>query len=124
MKRFVRWIFLAVALLAVAYAWTLWNQPHADFTAAEAEARLTSAELVASFSKGPSSWLNRAIEVEGKVASAALDHVILEGGVVCLWNDPQNDVEGLVGQTVLVHGRLVGFDELFGEARLDQCILR
>ena len=124
MTRFIRWILLGIVALAVVAAYTLWNQPHTDFTELEAAAQLTDAEVVASFSGEASPWLNQPIEVTGVVVSGSANHLLLEAGVMCQWSEDALKEGEWEGQTVTVHGRLVGFDALFGEARLDQCILR
>ena len=124
MKRIIRWILIGVIALAAVGAWSLWNQPHTDFTKLEAAAQLTDAEVVASFNGEASPWLNQPIEVTGQVVSATANSLLLDAGVMCHWSEEVLKAGELEGQTVTVHGRLVGYDALFGEARLDQCTLR
>jgi hypothetical protein len=124
MKPFIRWTLLGIVVLAAVGAYSLWNQPHTDFKELEAVVQLSDSDVVASFSGETSPWLNQPIEVRGKVVSSSANSLLLEAGVMCQWSEEALKEGEWVGQTVTVHGRLVGFDALFGEARLDQCALR
>jgi hypothetical protein len=122
---------IAAALLVVAsaaawYGWRELNQSHADFTALEPVATMTSAELVSSFRSGISPWLNQPIEVTGVLVSATEASAVMEGGVLVAWADSltrKNSFQ-FINENVVIQGRLIGFDDLFGEARMDQCVLR
>lgn len=123
-KRFVIWAVLAVAVACGLFAWSLWNKPHTDYAQAEAVSDLTSAALVGSFSGGKSEWLNAVVQVSGKVQSVTADGVVLAGGVVCTWSEGQATEGATTGKTLRIKGRVVGFDDLFGEVRMDACVLQ
>ena len=121
MKKLLRLLIWLVALgigLGV-YAWKQWNKPHTDFTQSEAAAVLTASELVGSFANGTSPWLNQPVEVRGVLVEMNL----LEGGVLLRW-ESLDGVQASAGDEVAVQGRVVGYDDLFGEVRMDHCVLR
>jgi len=65
MKRIIRWILIGVIALAAVGAWSLWNQPHTDFTKLEAAAQLTDAEVVASFDGEASPCVKPRVNLRG-----------------------------------------------------------
>ena len=112
----------AVALVVAAgIAVYQWNKPHRDVAAEEATAVFTAEQLNAVFAAaagGAHPLLNQVVRVEGVVASADAATVLLAGGVSCT---PGMPVE--VGATIAVKGRIVSFDDLFAEVKLDNCTL-
>ena len=123
-KRFVIWAVLAVAVAGGLLAWSMWNKPHTDYAQAEALSNLTSELLVGSFSGGKSEWLNAVVEVRGTVQSVTADGVVLDGGVVCTWSETHAAEGVTTGSPLRIKGRVVGFDDLFGEVRMDACVLQ
>ncbi len=115
---------LVLALAAGIIAYRQWNKPHTDFTELDAAAQLTVTELVQSFDHGSSPWLNQPVEVTGQIGQADENGGTLEGGVVFTWAEGITPQVLRSGDGVTLKGRLVGFDDLFGEARMDQCVLR
>jgi tRNA_anti-like len=91
----------------------------------EAAVALPAAKLVEAYTanqqKADSLYLNKTIEVQG-VVTAAQDSVLTVGGTVFCSFDQLPDKTSL-NKTVTVKGRCIGFDELFGEVKLDQCTL-
>jgi len=126
MNRFRRIVLylLVLALAAGIFAYRQWNKPHTDFTELDAAAQLTVTELVQSFEQGTSPWLNQPVEVTGQIGQADENGGTLDGGVVFTWAEGSDRQVPHSGEGVTLKGRLVGFDDLFGEARMDQCVLR
>ena len=124
-KRWISAVASAAILIGAVTAWKMWNKPHVDFTELEPLVELTPEEAIASFQAGTSEWINQPIAVYGKMISISPTSGMIEGGVVCTWSDTiaVDECNEWMGKPARVHGRLVGFDELFGEVRLDQCQL-
>jgi hypothetical protein len=72
--------------------------------------------------KADSLYLNKTIAVQG-VVTAAQDSVLTVGSSVFCSFDSLPDKTKL-NKTVTVKGRCIGFDELFGEVKLDQCTIK
>lgn len=122
LRRIALYLIL-LALGAGVFVWKQWTKPHADFTELDAAAQLSARELVATFDQSTSPWLNQPIEVTGRLAQVDERGGAFEGGVVFTWAAPPAEVP-VSGDDITLHGRLVGFDDLFGEARMDQCVVR
>ncbi|MHA3789824.1 OB-fold protein [Flavobacterium hauense] len=79
-------------------------------------------EYVANAQKADSQYLNKAIEINGKVTEIRDSLIILDDKVVCGFDvKPAN---AAVDKNITVKGRCIGFDELFGEVKLDQCTIK
>lgn len=94
-----------------------------NVAAEEAAYQLTAKELTDAFSTDEKAasgkYLNKAIAVSGDVTSAAGNSVTLNGTVICTLHDSlQTATEGT---STLIKGRVVGYDDLMQEVRLDEC---
>jgi hypothetical protein len=79
-------------------------------------------EYAANTESADSKYLNRAIEIKGKVTEIRDSLIILDSKVVCGFDvKPAN---AAMDKNITVKGRCIGFDELFGEVKLDQCTIK
>lgn len=89
----------------------------------EAAFTVSSSVIVGEFTndvdKANKKYLEKPVAVSGKVSSVEGQGVILDNSVNCNFSKP--DVSIKVGQSVTVKGRVIGFDDLLGELKLDQC---
>lgn len=66
-------------------------------------------------------YLNKTIEITGRVTKETDSVIILENTVFCLLTKKINDK--LINNKVTVKGKCIGYDELFQEVKLDQCTI-
>ena len=66
-------------------------------------------------------YLNKTIEITGKVTKETDSVVILENNIFCLFT--KKTKYKLLNNKVTVKGKCIGFDELFQEVKLDQCTI-
>ena len=71
--------------------------------------------------KADSLYLNKTIEITGKVTKETDSVVILENNIFCLFTKKTKDK--LLNNKVTIKGKCIGFDELFQEVKLDQCTI-
>lgn len=64
-------------------------------------------------------YLDKAITISGTITSISEKEVIIDNSIVCTLKE--TDVTLRVNQKVTLKGRLVGYDDLMGEIKLDQC---
>lgn len=64
-------------------------------------------------------YLDKAIAISGNVTSVNGNEVILDNSIIC--NLKNFDPTLKENQSITLKGRLVGFDDLMGEIKLDQC---
>jgi hypothetical protein len=79
-------------------------------------------EYAANIKSADSKYLNQAIEIKGKITEIRDSLIILDNKVVCGFDvKPAN---AAMNENITVKGRCIGFDELFGEVKLDQCTIK
>lgn len=66
-------------------------------------------------------YLEKAVAITGTVSNANRTEVVIDNTIICNLKNEDSLVKK--GQTVTVKGRLVGFDDLMGELKLDQCFI-
>ena len=74
------------------------------------------AENVAAATK---KYSDKAIAITGIVTAVSDSIVTIDNTIICNFNTPDTNIKN--DQAITVKGRLVGFDDLMGELKLDQC---
>lgn len=71
--------------------------------------------------KADALYLNKTIEITGKVTKETDSVIVLENTVFCLFT--QKVKPTLLNNKVTVKGKCIGYDELFQEVKIDQCTI-
>ena len=105
-----------------------YNKPHKDFSAAQADITLEAAELYEHYqnnlSDGNLKCLDRVLLVSGPVTELNSSLVIIGGNVVCSLDSSYVLDTGIkLNDKISVKGRCIGYDDLFGEVRIDHCFI-
>jgi hypothetical protein len=66
-------------------------------------------------------YLEKAIAITGLVTAVNDTVVTLDNTIICNLKSPDSSIKK--DQAVTVKGRVVGFDDLMGELKLDQCFI-
>lgn len=113
---------LMAAVLGFAVAYMQYNKPHKDYGAEPIERSWEADELVTWFKETPAeghgTWQDKVVRVDGIVASVSEQGIVVAPGVVVHWSEDELP-EAEKDEDITVVGRIVGFDGLFGEVRLD-----
>lgn len=64
-------------------------------------------------------YLEKAVAISGKITNISKLEVILDSTVIC--NLKESNATIKQNKEVTIKGRIVGFDDLMGEVKLDQC---
>lgn len=72
--------------------------------------------------KADSSYLNKTLEIKGKVTQVTDSVLTIDEHVFCGFDSKPN--KNNLNKSVTIKGRCIGFDELFGEVKLDQCTIK
>ena len=118
-------LLVVLALLAVIFAgigWMVMERPHRDVASEKARFKMVPEEL-AGFMGGADSvaarYLNQVVELYAVVESDDGARVVLGGGVVAVWDSTRVHRRLEAGELLRVKGRVTGYDDLFGEVRMD-----
>ena len=117
-------VFAGAVLFFAVYEY---SRPASDRTMESSAVTLSAHELHSGFLGGDSlqsaQWLNQIVEVTGEVQSAEGTTVMLVPGVVCRFEESPDRSQCLEGSEVTLKGRVLGFDDLFNEVRMDFCLV-
>lgn len=126
-KKRCAWI-AAIALLIISGAY-LYNgvlyKEARNIAEEKAAFQLPSLQLIAEYKANlpasDSSYLNKTLEIRGKVTQVSDSLLTLDSGVSCSFGKKMDDA--IHGKEIILKGRCIGFDELMEEVKLDQCTL-
>jgi len=68
-------------------------------------------------------WLQEVIEIQGNITSIEKDGVILNNHIYCQFDNPEKHKNLKENMLVSIKGKMIGFDELLMEIKLNQCII-
>ena len=94
-----------------------------DLATEETEYTISSKDIIAEFASNVTTatkkYSDKAIAVSGKVTAVSDSIVTIDNTIICNFKTPDTSIKN--EQLISVKGRLVGFDDLMGELKLDQC---
>jgi len=94
-----------------------------DITSEKTDFTVTSKSIVDEFALNVDvankKYLEKAVAVAGVITSVKGLEIILDKSIICNLKVQDNTIKE--GQKLTVKGRIVGFDDLMGELKLDQC---
>lgn len=97
-----------------------------DIQKEEAVYIVTSKAIIKEFSKNTNvatkKYIDKSIEIKGVITSVNDSLISIDESVLCKMNEI-NISTVIVGKNVSVKGRVIGFDDLMGEIKLDECVI-
>lgn len=78
-------------------------------------------EFATNIDSANAKYLEKAIAVSGVVTSIKNHELIIDNTIVC--NLKNTDKNIMVDQNITIKGRVVGYDDLMSELKLDQCFI-
>lgn len=89
-----------------------------NFTVASSS--ITS-EFITNVEAANKKYLEKAVAIKGTITASNGNEIILDENIICNLKDPDLSIRN--GEIVTVKGRIVGYDDLMGELKLDQCFV-
>lgn len=119
-------IVLGVLLLiAASIGIYMWNKPHRDISSEEAAYQLKSEALqeqyITSVKKANELYLDQTVAVKGTISSVEGKAVILDNAIYCTIKEGAFSESWQEGDALVLKGRVVGYDDLFEQVKLDFC---
>lgn len=116
-------LILLVILIGGIIGYNYIYKDHRDIETEKPSFVLTSDSLIDEFSKNTTDseqkYLNKTIEVSGKVTEINVEHLVLNGSIFCQFQGPiPNSINN--DQPIRIKGRCIGYDDLLEEIKLDQ----
>lgn len=69
-------------------------------------------------------WLNKTIEIRGKITSLDSKGLLLNDNIYCQLKEGSKISLLQKNQTIIVKGTVIGYDDLLEELKLNQCIIK
>ncbi|WP_435413103.1 OB-fold protein [Psychroserpens mesophilus] len=117
---------LAVIVIALIIGYSYINQSHRDIEHENAEFNVNAIEIASNFSENTSlaetKYLNTTIEVNGNITEVNSNSITLNDKVFCQFTKA---IETTLksNTTVKIKGRVIGYDDLLEQVKLDQCTI-
>tara|TARA_R110002050_G_scaffold244253_1_gene380808 strand:+ start:1313 stop:1708 length:396 start_codon:yes stop_codon:yes gene_type:complete len=122
-SRVIATMLLSILLAAGVFVYYQFNKPHRDFSAEEAAYTLGAEELVKAYQQDPSLsdslYVDQLVAVSGEISEIKENALLLSPGIY-LSLDSTQSIEALsVGQQISLIGRVLSYDPLFEEVKMD-----
>ena len=115
---------IIITILIIGYNYVY--QDHRDIAKEEAEFVLNSKdiknEFVSNVFTAEEKYLNRTIEVSGTISETNIVDITIDDNVFCQFSNNINSSVNL-NSIITIKGRVIGYDDLLEQVKLDQCIL-
>ncbi len=115
-------VLLVIAVLTYNYMY----QDHRDIKT-EASAFVLDTEVISSnfsenITEAETTYLNKTIEVSGLISETDPNSITLDDKVFCQFSKTINQSITL-NSTIKIKGRVIGYDDLLEQVKLDQCTI-
>ena len=115
---------IIITILIIGYNYVY--QDHRDIAKEEAKFELNSKEIknefVSNVFTAEEKYLNRTIEVSGTISETNIVDITIDDNVFCQFSNNINSSVNL-NSIITIKGRVIGYDDLLEQVKLDQCIL-
>jgi len=122
-----KWIIILIALIiAVIVGYNYIYQDHRDIETEKAEFVMSANEISTLFSENTSTseqkFLNKTIEVSGLISEINASDITIDDKVFCQFSkESTSDLKE--NSKVTIKGRVIGYDDLLEQVKLDQCTI-
>jgi hypothetical protein len=127
MSRKIKIIISIIAVISVGvigYNYVLYGGER-NLTTETTDFTITSTKIASEFSeniqKSNKKYLEKAVAISGTITNVNGLEVIVDNSIICYLKNPDSTVKK--GEIITIKGRVVGYDDLMGELKLDQCFI-
>ncbi len=127
-SRVIATMLLSIILAAGIFVYYQFNKPHRDFSAEEAAYTLSAEELVKAYQQDPSLsdslYVDQLVAVSGEISELKENALLLSPGIYLSLDSTQSAEALSVGQQVSLIGRVLSYDPLFEEVKMDNARIK
>lgn len=122
MKKLLYTFIILVLVGGVSY-WYVFHKPHRDLQNEAVAFELKAEKLMSDFSDQPqladSLYIDQLVSVEGTIKELEERAIFLEPGIYGSLDSTETMPDLKIGMSVKIRGRVLSFDDLFEEVKLD-----
>ncbi|WMW77229.1 hypothetical protein RF683_06940 [Flavobacterium sp. 20NA77.7] len=124
-KLIIVFIALSVVLGYFSFNYIMYGGAR-DIQKEESAYNVSSKAIIEEFSKNTNAatkkYIDKSIEIKGVITSVNDSLVSIDESVICKMKEISKS-SSTVGKSVSVKGRIIGFDDLMEEIKLDECVI-
>jgi len=84
----------------------------------------SSVELINKIQKEGSQWQDKVVIISGKITKLDSQGIVISPNIYCQVQDSLFSKNIQPNDTISIKGRVIGYDDLFEELKLDQCLIQ
>lgn len=116
-------ILLLLSITGAIIAYKIAYKPHETIEEQKVEFTGKAKDVVSKIQVNPTNWENKIVELTGMVSQKDNAGIMLNSTVYCQFKNSK-DLEIISeSQRIKIKGRIIGYDDLLEELKLDQVIL-
>lgn len=120
------WVLIAIVLIGF-IGYNYLYKEHRDIESEDARFSLTAQQIHSEFNSDPAvsqnKYSNETIEISGLVSEISETEITIDDMVFCQFSEQITEKQVPVNSKITIKGRFIGYDDLLGQIKLDQCIL-
>ena len=117
-------VFLIVSILIGVVLFKDAMKPPAKIETKEVAFNGTSDTFLSKVQENASIWQDKVVVIEGLITSRDEKGITLSNQIYCQFREDVNFTSLENNQTIKLKGRVIGYDDLLEELKLDQCIIQ
>ena len=118
-------ILLGLLLVCAIYgAYTYAYKPHKSIEELDSNYIGASNNFLEKASVNFNEWNSKVVELTGKITGLDSKGVTLNNQIFCQFSNPLKIKTLNLNQKITIKGRVIGYDDLLDELKLNQCILK
>lgn len=115
-------VFIIIGIVVYNYVY----QEHRNIESESPEFTMTALDIGQRFTdnvqKAEQQFLNKTIAVTGKISDKEMQSITIDAQVFCQFIHPIS-IRQELEETIKIKGRVIGYDELLEQVKLDQCTI-
>jgi hypothetical protein len=96
-----------------------------DLASEETDFKVNSKAIITEFTSNIDAankkYLEKAVAIDGTITKITDKEVIIDNTIICEFKETNKNLKE--NQSYTIKGRIVGYDDLMGELKLDQCFI-
>jgi uncharacterized protein YdeI (BOF family) len=114
---------IALVLISAYAVKSVIYKPHTLIEQQESVYKGNALEFLESIKVDASQWQDKIVELSGNITSKDDQGIMLNGTIYCQMNVIEDLTELNIKQEVSIKGRIIGYDDLLEELKLDKTII-
>lgn len=99
-------------------------KPHETIESLSIDYKGTSNNFSTKATTNPNKWLNKTVELSGKITSTDSKGITLSSNIYCQFKNTKELNSLQKNQSITIKGTVIGYDNLLDELKINQCIIK